>query len=71
MGPLLYHYSEMRDECSIELSWEEIKKILPKFGFAIKKEEIIECTYTSDPDTMMKVLYKCIFFVAVKEEEVI
>jgi len=34
-GPLLYHYSEMQTECSIELSWEELKLIIPKFGFKI------------------------------------
>ena len=35
-GPLLYHYSDMQDECSIELSWEEIKYILVNMGFEIK-----------------------------------
>ena len=24
IGPLLYHYADMSDEVSIELSWEEI-----------------------------------------------
>ena len=36
IGPLLYHYTELHSECSIELSWEELKQIIPKFGFDIK-----------------------------------
>jgi carnosine N-methyltransferase len=35
-GPLLYHYSEMENECSIELSWDEVKFSIEKFGFEIK-----------------------------------
>lgn len=35
-GPLLYHYADMQDECSIELSWEEIKYIIQNMGFEIK-----------------------------------
>ncbi len=34
-GPLLYHYTELTTECSIELSWEELRLIIPKFGFKI------------------------------------
>lgn len=35
-GPLLYHYSDMPNECSIELSWEELKNIIKKIGFEFK-----------------------------------
>lgn len=35
-GPLLYHYADMQEECSIELSWEEIRYILLNMGFEIK-----------------------------------
>lgn len=35
-GPLLYHYADMHDECSIELSWEEIRYIMVNMGFEIK-----------------------------------
>ena len=67
-GPLLYHYSEMSDELSIELSWEEIRKIIvEKYYFKIINEEIIETTYSSDSKSMMKTVYKCIFFTAVKQ----
>lgn len=65
-GPLLYHYSDIESECSIELSWEELKLIIIDFGFEIKKEEIRECVYSSDIDSMMKSVYRCVFFTAIK-----
>jgi carnosine N-methyltransferase len=65
-GPLLYHYSEIERECSIELSWDELKFIIINFGFEIQKEEIKECTYSSDLDSMLKSVYRCIYFTAVK-----
>lgn len=43
-GPLLYHYADMEDECSIELSWEEIRHILVNIGFEIKVR-IIYCLF--------------------------
>lgn len=27
-GPLLYHYADMQNEISIELSWEEVKHVI-------------------------------------------
>ena len=65
-GPLLYHYSEIEHECSIELSWDELKNVIEKVGFEIKKEEIKEAVYSSDHDSMLKTVYRCIFFTAVK-----
>jgi carnosine N-methyltransferase len=65
-GPLLYHYSEMEKECSIELSWEELKVIIKNIGFEIRKEEIREAVYSSEVDSMFKTVYRCIFFTAVK-----
>jgi carnosine N-methyltransferase len=67
-GPLLYHYSEMEKECSIELPWEELKEIIKQYGFVIKREEIRESFYSSDADSMLKTLFRCIFFTAVKVE---
>ncbi len=32
-GPLLYHFSDMGTEKSIELSYEQIKKIIQNVGF--------------------------------------
>lgn len=68
IGPLLYHYSEQPEEIQIELSWEEIEKIIPKFGFKFRKQpEWRDCVYTNDKESMMQMVYKCVFFSAVKE----
>jgi len=67
IGPLLYHYTEIENEISIELSWEEIKKIIISYGFEFKKEEFIETTYSSNEENLMQTIYKCIFFVAIKK----
>lgn len=66
-GPLLYHYSEMPNEVSIELSWEEIKQIMTnKFKFKITKEEFVDAEYSSAGSSMLRSVYNCIFFTAVK-----
>ena len=62
IGPLLYHYSDLENECSIELSWEELKYIITNYGFEFKNEEIRETVYNSDTNSMMYTVYKCIFF---------
>ena len=66
IGPLLYHYSEIENECSIELSWGELKHIIIGYGFEIRNEKEIKCTYSSVEDSMMQTIYRCIFFTAVK-----
>eukprot|EP01017_Pseudomicrothorax_dubius_P051369 TRINITY_DN987_c0_g1_i3.p1 TRINITY_DN987_c0_g1~~TRINITY_DN987_c0_g1_i3.p1 ORF type:complete len:422 (+),score=109.32 TRINITY_DN987_c0_g1_i3:115-1266(+) len=65
-GPLLYHYAELTNECSIELSWEELRHVILQFGFEIKSEEVRQSTYIAEKRTMMSVMYNCIFFVAIK-----
>lgn len=65
LGPLLYHYSGSTDVISIEPSWEEIKIIISKY-FKIVKEEWRDATYTRNDHSMFKIVYKCIFFVAIR-----
>ncbi|KAK6589889.1 hypothetical protein RS030_192877 [Cryptosporidium xiaoi] len=67
LGPLLYHYSGMNDVVSIELSWEEIREIISKY-FNIVEEEWKDATYTRNNQSMFKVVYKCIFFVAIRNQ---
>ena len=57
----------MENEISIELSWDEIKKIIIGYGFEIKKEEYIKTTYSSYEESLMQTVYNCIFFVAIKK----
>ena len=66
-GPLLYHYTEVAGEDSVELSWEEIKKIIKMVGFAIEEEKSLKgLTYTQNPERIMRNTFDTIFFVARK-----
>ena len=33
IGPLLYHFADMKDEQSIELSYDEVREVMVKVGF--------------------------------------
>eukprot|EP01132_Coremiostelium_polycephalum_P001397 gene1397-1766_t len=63
-GPLLYHYSDKKD--SIELSYEQLRYVILQSGFTLLKEELRETEYTSNKKSLLKNVYKCQFFVAVK-----
>ena len=67
VGPLLYHHSDSYNEISIELAWNEIKEIIIGYGFEFTKEKRIETTYSTDKDSMVERVYKCVFFCAVKK----
>ncbi|XP_016137358.1 carnosine N-methyltransferase-like [Sinocyclocheilus grahami] len=70
LGPLLYHYENMANEFSIELSYEEIKAVILKYGFVLEFErESVPSTYTENDRSMLKYLYDCIFFIIRKPAE--
>ena len=69
VGPLLYHFHDIQNEVSIELSWEELRKIIKKFGFEIKYEKIIDSTYSCVEERLKTTIYSCIFFTAIKKDE--
>ena len=62
----MYHFHDIQNEVSIELSWEEVKKIILKFGFEIKNEKMIDSTYSSVEERLKTTFYTCIFFTAIK-----
>ncbi|XP_023658956.1 carnosine N-methyltransferase [Paramormyrops kingsleyae] len=67
LGPLLYHFENMANELSIELSYEDVKAAILKYGFQIEVErESVPTTYTENERSMLKYLYDCVFFVARK-----
>jgi len=68
VGPLLYHHTDSYNEVSIELAWDEIKEIIIGYGFEFTKEKRIETTYSTDKDSMVERVYKCVFFCAVKKK---
>ncbi|XP_069555822.1 carnosine N-methyltransferase isoform X1 [Brachyistius frenatus] len=67
LGPLLYHFENMANELSIELSYEDIRTAMIKFGFQIEVEkESMQTTYTENDRSMLRYVYDCVFFVARK-----
>lgn len=65
LGPLLYHFAEMHNEPSIELSWEELRPAICRY-FDIVEETRREARYTGNPGSLMGVRYRCVLFVAVR-----
>lgn len=63
MGPLLFHYSHMPSQVSVELSWEELRPFICRY-FDFLEEEVREATYTTNPGSMQAVKYRCKYFVA-------
>ena len=65
-GPLLYHYTDVPGEISIELSWEEVEHIILKMGFVIKEKRTIRTKYAGRGKALMEVMYNCVYFEAIK-----
>ncbi|XP_070178005.1 carnosine N-methyltransferase-like isoform X2 [Littorina saxatilis] len=66
-GPLLYHYSDVPGESSIEISYEDLRSVIKKVGFDIEEErDNVRCSYTQNPLSMLHYQYRCVFFVARK-----
>ncbi|EIE75708.1 hypothetical protein RO3G_00412 [Rhizopus delemar RA 99-880] len=67
IGPLLYHFEDSASgDTSIELSLEQVKEVAKKIGFEIKKESMVSTTYTTNPDGMLKYVYECATWTAIK-----
>ncbi|CAO3684472.1 unnamed protein product [Rhizopus microsporus] len=67
IGPLLYHFEDSSTgDTSIEISLEQVKDVAKKMGFEFKKESMVSTTYTSNPESMLKYVYECAFWTAVK-----
>ncbi|RGB26189.1 S-adenosylmethionine-dependent methyltransferase [Rhizophagus diaphanus] len=67
IGPLLYHYENSPGEMSIELSLDQVKCAIKETGFLFQDEKIINTTYTSNPNGMLKYVYECSFWTCVKQ----
>jgi carnosine N-methyltransferase len=66
MGPLMYHYSDVQDEMSIELSLEEVMFAVRAIGFKVVKEKLLPGKYCSEKNRMLEFTYQCSFMVAQK-----
>lgn len=68
LGPLLYHYSDMKNQQSIEPSFEVVSQVIKQIGFTIIKEEIgVKTKYCQNPKSMLQYEYDSVFFVCKKE----
>jgi carnosine N-methyltransferase len=65
-GPLLYHF-EGSAEQSIELSMEEICRVIQGFGLEIMQEARYDCPYTQDSLSMHQTVYQTHFMVIHKK----
>jgi hypothetical protein len=55
-----------RYQQSVELPFDEMKSIAESIGFNFQREEWKETTYNSNCTSMMRTVYDCAFFTAVK-----
>lgn len=67
-GPLLYHFADVPGESSIDLSYEDLRKVITEgFNFEIIEEKTDDRShYIQNPNSLLGMNYKCIFFVARK-----
>lgn len=62
LGPLLYHYADMKSELSIELEADELLAMIERVGFrSLAPVEWHRCTYVDDSKSMLHSVYDCIF----------
>ena len=60
-GPLLYHYSDMAGELSVELTWDEVKQSLPAFGLKVLTEKGgRQSGYCVDERSMQRSYFYCV-----------
>jgi carnosine N-methyltransferase len=62
-----YDHVDERYMSSVDISYEDVREILVNVGFEIVEEKTeIQCLYTSDRQSMMNMVYRCVNFVARK-----
>jgi len=67
IGPLLYHYSEQKDEICIELSYEQLRLVIERIGFIIEDERYpVSVPYVDNHKSMLRYTHECVFFKARK-----
>jgi carnosine N-methyltransferase len=67
LGPLLYHFSEISNEESIEPPYDLLKEMIISSGFEFLEEKTdVRCCYTQNQSSMLHSIYKCVYFVCRK-----
>ncbi|XP_025154614.1 carnosine N-methyltransferase isoform X2 [Harpegnathos saltator] len=67
LGPLLYHFSDLPNEESIEPSYDAIREVILGFGFRLEKEETqVKTRYAQNINSMLQCEYNSVYFVCRK-----
>ncbi|XP_023289200.1 carnosine N-methyltransferase [Orussus abietinus] len=67
LGPLLYHFSDMPMEDSIEPSYRDVLKVIRGFGFGLEKEIThMKTRYAQNVSSMLQCEYNSVYFVCRK-----
>lgn len=67
LGPLLYHYSDIKNHQSIEPSFEVVCSAIKDVGFIMEKCQTgIKTKYCQNPKSMLQYEYDSVFFVCRK-----
>eukprot|EP00760_Papus_ankaliazontas_P017646 PhM_4_TR1735/c0_g1_i1/m.102225/K19787/CARNMT1; carnosine N-methyltransferase len=67
LGPMLYHFSDMAGEASVDLTFDEFLTVVRNVGFEITEQKDIDNTYTNNIKSMKQNLFHSKFFVAFKK----
>ncbi|XP_050316066.1 carnosine N-methyltransferase [Anthonomus grandis grandis] len=71
LGPLLYHYSDVKKEKSIEPSFKVVCDVIKKVGFQMEKCETgVKTKYCQNPNSMLQYEYDSVFFVCRKADSI-
>ncbi|XP_020278481.1 carnosine N-methyltransferase isoform X2 [Pseudomyrmex gracilis] len=67
LGPLLYHFSDLPNEESIEPSYEVIRQVILGFGFQLENEKVqVKTRYAQNIKSMLQCEYNSVYFVCRK-----
>ncbi|XP_058799108.1 carnosine N-methyltransferase isoform X2 [Phymastichus coffea] len=67
LGPLLYHFSDLPMEESIEPSYNELLDVIRGLGFQIQKEQThVKTRYAQNVNSMLQYEYNSVYFVCQK-----
>uniref|UniRef100_A0A1I8N7Y3 carnosine N-methyltransferase n=1 Tax=Musca domestica TaxID=7370 RepID=A0A1I8N7Y3_MUSDO len=67
LGPLLYHFSDMHNEDSIEPTFEDIMHVIDSVGFEVLTSKTgVRTKYAQNPNSMLKSEYESLFWICRK-----
>ncbi|XP_015522769.1 carnosine N-methyltransferase [Neodiprion pinetum] len=67
LGPLLYHFSDIPMEDSIEPSYEAVREVIMGLGFRMEREDThVKTRYAQNTNSMLQYEYNSVYFVCRK-----